>query len=90
MHLEIIDVVVRVALVLATSFLFGVVFLTYSRLRTLKMGLITLGFGVFFAHALLYIPELVFDEFRIAMTANIHLLIHLVALVFIALGMFKD
>ncbi|UCD96414.1 MAG: hypothetical protein JSV35_08000 [Candidatus Bathyarchaeota archaeon] len=90
MHLEIVDVIIRVALIVATSFLFSIILLAYLRVRTLKMGLITIGFGVFFVHAVIYIPELIFDEFRIVMTANNHLLIHLVALVFIALGMFKD
>lgn len=90
MHVEFLDVVVRVAVVLATSFLFGIIFLAYLRLRSRKMLFMAVGFGIFFVHALIYIPELVIEEYRVVMTENMHLLIHLMALVFIALGIFKD
>jgi len=90
MHIGILDVVVRVGLVLATSFLFGIVFLSYLRLRSRKMLLISIGFGIFFVHALIYIPQLIAEEYRVMLTENEHLIIHLVALIFIALGIFKD
>jgi len=90
MHIGILDVVVRVGLVLATSFLFGIVFLAYLRLRSRKMLLISIGFGIFFVHALIYIPQLIAEEYRVMLTENEHLIIHLVALIFIALGIFKD
>ena len=90
MPVEILDVVVRVLLVLATSFLFGIVLLAYIRLRNSKMLLISIGFGIFFVHALVYIPELFLEEYHLLLTENAHLLIHLIALIFIALGMFKD
>jgi len=86
----ILDVVIRVGLVLATGFLFGIVFLAYLRLRSQKMLLISIGFGIFFVHALAYIPELVIEEYHLILTENIHLLIHLTALIFIALGILKD
>jgi len=87
---EILDVVIRVALVLATGLLFSIVLLAYYRLRSTKMLLISIGFGIFFVHALIYLPELITEEYRVVLTENEHLLIHLVALIFIALGMFKD
>ncbi len=90
MPVEILDFVVRMVLVLATGFLFGVVLMAYLRLRSRKMLLITVGFGVFFVHALAYVPELFFEEYHLAFSENTHLLIHLLALVFIALGMLKD
>jgi len=86
----ILDVVIRVGLVLATSFLFGIVFLAYLRLRSRKMLLISIGFGIFFVHALIYIPELIIEEYHLILTENGHLLIHLAALIFIALGILKD
>lgn len=90
MHIEILDVVIRVVLVLATGFVFGIVFMAYLRLRSSKMLLISIGFGIFLVHALIYIPELFVEEFRVVLTENVHLLIHLLALIFIALGILKD
>jgi hypothetical protein len=81
---------VRVGLTIATSFLFGIVFLGYWRTRTSKMLLISLGFAVFFVHALITLPELFNDAYSIAMSENLHLLIHLIALVFILLGILKE
>jgi hypothetical protein len=90
MPIGILDVVVRVGLVVATSFLFGIVSLTYSRLRNRKMFLISIGFGIFFVHALIALPELLSDAYRIALDENVHLLIHFIALSFILLGILKD
>jgi len=87
---EILEVLVRLALVWATSFLFGIVLMTYLRLRSRKMLLISIGFGIFFVHALLYIPGLIAEHYHVILTENVHLMIHLVALIFIALGIFKD
>lgn len=90
MHIGILDTALRVGLTLATSFLFGIMFLGYWRTRTRKMLFVTTGFAVFFAHALITIPELFSDTYQIAMSENVHLLIHLIALVLIAIGILKD
>jgi hypothetical protein len=90
MSVGIVDVVLRFGLFLATGFLFGIVFLSYWRTRTRKMLLISIGFAVFFVHALITIPELFSDAYQIAMSENVHLFIHLIALVFIVLGILKD
>jgi len=90
MPIGVLDVVLRTGLTLATSFLFGIVFLGYWRTRTRKMLLISVGFAVFFAHALITIPELFSDAYQITMNENLHLLIHLIALVFILLGTLKE
>jgi predicted transporter len=90
MHIEILDIVLRVGLTLATSFLFGIMFLGYWRTRTRKMLFVTAGFAVFFVHALITVPELFSDTYQIAMSENVHLLIHLTALVLIAIGILKD
>lgn len=71
----------------ATSFLFAIVFAAYLRLRNRKLLFISVGFGIFFAHALITIPEL-FMNFVI--TENMHLLIHATALAFILFGTLKD
>ena len=89
-HIGILEIAVRIGLTIATSFLFGIVFLGYWRTRTIKMLLVSLGFAVFFVHALITIPELFNDAYQIAMSENLHLLIHLIALVFILLGILKE
>jgi hypothetical protein len=89
-NIGILEIAVRIGLTVATSFLFGIVFLGYWRTRTSKMLLVSLGFAVFFVHALITIPELFNDAYQIAMSENLHLLIHLIALVFILLGILKE
>jgi len=90
MHIGILDIVLRVGLTLATSFLFGITFLGYWRTRTRKMLFVTVGFAVFLVHALITVPELFSDTYQLAMSENVHLLIHLIALVLIAIGILKD
>ncbi|MCL5948986.1 MAG: hypothetical protein M1490_00730 [Candidatus Bathyarchaeota archaeon] len=88
MGVEIIDIVIRVVLVIATAFLFAIVLTAYLRLKNRKLLFISIGFGIFFIHALIYIPELFAPGYVVSETA--HLLIHLVALIFIAVGILKD
>jgi hypothetical protein len=90
LHIGLFEIVLRVGLTLATSFLFGIMLLGYWRTRTRKMLFVTMGFAVFFVQALITIPELFSDTYQIAMTENVHLLIHLIALVLIAIGILKD
>jgi len=90
MHIGILDIFVRVGLTLATSFLFGVMVLGYWRTRTRKMLFVTAGFAVFFVHALITIPELFSDVCQLALSENVHLLIHLTALALMAIGILKD
>lgn len=90
LHIGILEVAVRVGLVLATTLLFGVTFLAYLRMRSRRMLLISIGFGVFFVHGLLSLPELVNDAYAIALNEEMHLLIPLVGLVFILLGILQD
>ena len=90
MHIGILDIIVRLGLAIATTFLFGIVFLAYLRLRNRKMLLISIGFGIFFVHALIYIPELFIEAYKLVLDENMHLLIHLIALIFILLGTLKD
>ena len=87
MAVELVDLIVRVGLVLATTFLFGIVFLTYLRVRNRKLLFLSAGFGVFFIHAVITIPEL-FYNFTI--NENTHLIIHLLALTLILFGTLKD
>lgn len=90
MHIGILEIVVRVGLVVATTFLFGIVFLAYLRLKSRKMLFISAGFGVLVVYALVALPELFNDAYAITFDENMHLLIHLIALLFIMLGILKD
>jgi len=90
MHIPILDAAIRVGLTLATTFLFAIVFLAYLRLKNRKMLLISVGFGIFWVHALITIPEIISDAYHIALDENMHLLIHFVALIFVLLGILKD
>ena len=89
MTIELIDVVIRVGLVIATAVLFSIVFAAYLRLRNRKLLLISIGFGVFFIHAIITLPELFFN-IGYMIDENTHLLIHLVGLFFILIGILKD
>jgi hypothetical protein len=84
---ELIDVVIRLLLVIATGFLFGLVFAAYLRVRSRKLLFISIGFLIFFGQYLATLPELylnfIIDE-------NLHLSLHLVALIFILIGILKD
>jgi hypothetical protein len=80
------DVILRISLVIATGFLFGIILLAYSRTRNTKLLLIATGFAVFFIHSLLYMPEIMISQF----TENLHIAFNLIALVFIALGILRE
>jgi hypothetical protein len=87
MAVELIDVVIRVLLMLATGFLFGLIFVAYLRVRSRKLLLISVGFLIFFIQYVATIPELYFN---FVIDENLHLLLHLIALVFILIGILKD
>lgn len=90
MSLEFFDVVVRVAFLVATTFLFGIVLLAYRRVRTNKMGLVTIGFAIAWVHSLITIPEFFIEVYDVALDENLHLLLFLIALIFILVGVLKD
>jgi hypothetical protein len=87
MAVELIDIVIRALLVLATGFLFGLVFVAYLRVKSRKLLLISTGFFIFFVQYVATIPELYFN---FVIDENLHLLLHLVALCFILVGILKD
>jgi len=86
-EIGIVPLILRIAFVVATAFLFSIVLSAYLRVHNRKLLFISVGFGIFFVHALITIPEL-FLNFVI--NENTHLLIHVVALAFILVGTLKD
>lgn len=82
--------VARLAFVIVTTIIFLIALLSYSRLRNRKMLLLTIGFGLFFVHGLISIPELFSIVYNKDFTDSLHLLMDSVALLFILLGALKD
>jgi hypothetical protein len=85
-----IDMLIRVGLIVATVFLFSIVFLAYLRMRNRKMLFISLGFGTFLVNALIHIPELISKDFSVMFSENVFLLIELIGMLFIAIGLLKE
>ena len=85
-----IEMVISVGLIAATSVLFAIVLLTYLRMRNTQMLFITLGFGTFFVGAILHLPQIFSEEYSLMITENVMLLFQLVGLLFIAIGVLKD
>lgn len=75
-------------LIVATFSLFGIVLITYLRLRKIKILLIALGFGSFVIYALLGVPEILGEPIHI--DENVHLVLHLIGLILILVGMLKE
>lgn len=80
----------RIVFVTVTTVIFGVALITFSRFRNKKTLLLTIGFGLFFVHGLISIPELFNQAYNTGFTENIHLLIDAVAILFLLLGTLKD
>jgi hypothetical protein len=87
---DIFDIIVRVGLAAATTVLFFLVASAYRRLKSTKMLLITTGFGVFWFHALVTLPELFNEAYDTELNESVHLLLVLIGLIFILIGTLKE
>lgn len=85
-----VEMVVSVGLIAATSFLFVIVLLAYIRIRNTRMLFFSLGFGTFFIGALLHLPEILIEEYDHMLPENVLLLFQLLGLLFITIGILKD
>jgi hypothetical protein len=88
--LPIIAYIARIAFIAVTTVTFSVALLTLSRLRNKKTILLTVGFGLFFAHGLISIPELFNRIYNLDFTDSWHLLLDAMAILFILIGTLKD
>jgi len=88
--MELLDVLLRIALIAATGFLFATVLLSYIRVRSTRLLFIAAGFGVFLLHAILYMPELLIPSITLEFTDNVHIALNLVALLLIAIGIIRE
>jgi len=82
--------VARLLFVAVATVTFVFASVAYSRVRTKKALLLTVGFGLFFVHGLTSIPELFNQAYNVAFTEDLHLLIDAVAILFLLLGTLKD
>jgi hypothetical protein len=87
---KMIDMIISVGLIVATSVLFAIVLLAYMRMRNRRMLFISLGFGTLFLGAILRLPQIFIEESHFIITENVLLLLQLIGLVFIAIGVLKD
>ena len=84
------DAALRIALVLATAFLFGIILLAYLRVKTIRLLFISAGFAVFLLHSLLFMPQIMFQSLTIELTDNTHIAFNLIALVLITIGIISE
>jgi len=84
------DMLISVALLIVTIFLFLIVFVAYVRIRNQKMLFISLGFGSIFVGAVLHLLEIVFESVDFMISENVLLLLQLIGLLFITIGVLKD
>jgi hypothetical protein len=85
-----IETIISIGLIAATSVLFGIVLLTYFRMRSTRMLYITLGFGTFFIGAVLHLPNIFSEEYNLMIPEYVVLLFQLIGLLFIAIAVLKD
>jgi hypothetical protein len=84
------DIIARVVFVIVTTVIFGIALLTFSRLRNKKTLFLTVGFGLFFIHGLISIPEIISSTYNMEFTDSLHLLIDAIALLFLLIGVLQD
>ncbi len=85
-----IAIIARIVFITVTIVVFSFSVLTYWRLRNQKTLLLTIGFGLFFVHGLIAIPELFSQSYNFDFTDSLHLLIDATAVLFILLGVLKS
>jgi hypothetical protein len=83
-------IIIRVAFVIVTTILFSIILVTYSRFRNPKLLFIAIGFGLFFIHALVSVPELLSNDYDVGFTDSFHLLLDTAGLIFVMLGTCLD
>jgi hypothetical protein len=82
--------VARGVFVAVATITFAIALLTFSRHRNQKSALLTAGFGLFFVHGLISIPELLNPTYNIEFTDSWHLMLDAIAILLILIGTLKD
>lgn len=88
--LPLVAYIARIAFIVITTVTFAIALLTLSRLRNKKTTILAVGFGLFFAHGLISIPELFSRTYNIEFTDSWHLLLDAIAILIILIGILQD
>ncbi len=88
MSFSVIDLIIRIILVTVAAILFGVIVLTYNRIRNRKLLFISIGFGILLIHSLITIPELLLNA--VVINVNLDITLDTITLVFVLIGILKD
>lgn len=88
--LPLIAYVGRIFFIIITTITFSIAIATFSRHRTVKSLLITIGFTLLFVHGIISIPELLNVTYNRDFTDGLHLLIDGTAVLFLLLGTLKE
>ncbi len=80
----------RIVFLIVATTIFIIALLAYLRLRNKKTLLLSIGFGLFFTHAILAITELFVASFNAEFTTGYHLLIDSAALAFVLVGALRN
>jgi hypothetical protein len=88
--LTIMAYIARVAFVAISTITFSIALLAFSRHRNQKSAILTAGFGLFFVHGLISIPELFNPIYNIEFTDSWHLMLDALAILLILVGTLKD
>ncbi len=88
MSFSVIDLVIRIILVTVAAILFGVIVLTYNRIRNRKLLFISIGFGILLVHSLITVPELLLNT--VVINVNLDITLDTITLVFVLIGILKD
>ncbi len=83
-------IVARVVFIIVATVVFAFSLLGFWRFRNKKTALLTLGFGLFFVHGLVSIPEILIRTYNLQFTDSSHLLIDAIALLLILFGVLQD
>lgn len=82
-------ILARVVFIVVATVVFAFSLVTFFRFINKKTALLTLGFGLFFVHGLIAIPEILISTYNLQLTDSIHLLIDAVALLLILFGVLQ-
>jgi hypothetical protein len=82
--------IARLLFLIITTIVFFISISSYIRFRRKKNLLLTAGFGLFFIHAVIAIPEIFNQTYNSELTDSIHILMDGAALVLVLAGILKD
>ncbi len=83
-------VVARTIFLVITTIVFVISFSAYLRFRSRKALFLAIGFGLFFVHGVIAVPEIFNITYNKDFTDSIHILIDATAILLVLIGVFQD